>query len=92
MAFATGSLLYIHQIDFIAWIRAMRRQTGTGQGDYVGIPISATMMSADDLGGEQIEVTFTLCISPDGALAIVRGISELLNGPPPGDTQLPGSN
>lgn len=83
-----GPLLFLTQIDFITWVRAVRRTTGKMEADYVGIPIRGTYMT----GTESQEVIVTLCITPNGALAIVRGISELLSGPPPGDTHIPGSN
>lgn len=84
----SGPLVFVHVIDFITWIRAMHRGSGTTERDYVGIPIKATHISEN---GQQ-EVVFTLCITAEGAVAIVRGIRELMEGGLPDDLNLPGAN
>lgn len=85
-----NELLFIREIDFVSWVKAIDRRTGMNDDDYIAIPFNGELV--DQADRSMIEVTFMLLIKPADALAIVNGIAELLEGPRPPTIPFPGAN
>lgn len=85
-----GQLLYVREVDYVTWVKAIDKRTGMQAADYVALPFNGVLM--DQAEGQTEEVAFVLMMNPEAAAAIVRGIADLLSSPHPPPMQMPGSN
>lgn len=86
----SGLLVFIQTIHYVDWVKAVDQRTGLANQDYIAFPFAGVLADPSDHSTRPFEAT--LLIKPDGAAAIVRGVADLLDGPPPPEMQIPGSN